>query len=125
MLPVLIVLAALQFTPDGRLTDPALEARAVRLGNELRCLVCENATIEDSPASLAGDLRRLVREQIIAGKSDEHIRTLLVERYGDFVLLRPRMTARNVILWAGPFMILAVAGALLWWRYRQSRASRS
>ena len=117
----LLLAAAATFTPDGRLSDPALEARAEHLGQELRCLVCESATIEDSPAPLAADLRRLVRERIAAGETDPQIRATLVARYGEFVLFRPPFETKNLVLWLGPFAVLLVAGAALLLRARSRR----
>ena len=86
--------------------DRATNARAVALSEQLRCLVCQNQTIADSNATLAQDLRREVREMLVAGKSDEEIRTFMIERYGDFVLYRPRMTVGNFLLWAAPVLLL-------------------
>lgn len=120
----MLLASATVFTADGRLSDPALEIRAEHLGDELRCLVCESATIEDSPAPLAADLRRLVRERIVAGDTDPQIRTLLVERYGEFVLFRPPFEARTLVLWTGPFLLVLVAGGALLLRARgRTRAS--
>lgn len=86
--------------------DPAMQARYEHINRELRCLVCQNQTIADSNATLAQDLRREVREMLVAGKSDEEIRTFMIERYGDFVLYRPRMTVGNFLLWAAPVLLL-------------------
>jgi cytochrome c-type biogenesis protein CcmH len=91
------------------MSDTAAE-RAKLLAAELRCLVCQNQTIADSNASLAVDLRRKVAEQIAAGRSDAEIRQYMVERYGEFILYKPPLTARNAALWAGPFVLLAVGG---------------
>lgn len=85
----------------------ALEQRALSLANELRCLVCQNQTIADSSADLAVDLRRQVREQIQQGKSDEEIVAYMVSRYGDFVLYRPPLKMQTVLLWLGPFLLMA------------------
>lgn len=90
-------------------SDPAQQARYERLAGELRCLVCQNETIKDSNAGLAADLRRELREQIAAGKSDEEIRTFLTDRYGDFVLYKPPLTARTLLLWAAPLLLLVIA----------------
>ncbi len=98
-------------TPDEMLDDPVLEARARALGKELRCLVCQNQSIDDSDADLAADLRRLVRERLKAGDTDEEVKAYLVARYGDFVLLKPPVRPYTWLLWAGPFGILAMAGA--------------
>lgn len=110
---------AFAITPEEILVDPALEARARALGEELRCLVCDNETIAASNAPLAGDLRKLVREKIVAGNTDEEIRDMLVERYGEFVLFRPRLGGRNLILWFVPFAIFVGAGVYLIARARR------
>ena len=94
--------------------DPATEARLKHLSDELRCLVCQNQTIADSNADLAVDLRRVVRAQILAGKSDGEIKDYLVARYGDFVLYRPPIQANTALLWGGPFVLLAI-GLIVWW----------
>jgi cytochrome c-type biogenesis protein CcmH len=88
--------------------DPALQQRYERINRELRCLVCQNQTIADSNATLATDLRREVRELIAAGRTDDEIREFMIERYGDFVLYRPRMTATNFLLWGAPVILLAI-----------------
>ena len=88
--------------------DPALQQRYERIHRELRCLVCQNQTIADSNATLASDLRREVRELIAAGRTDDEIREFMIERYGDFVLYRPRMTATNFLLWGAPVILLAI-----------------
>ncbi len=98
--------------PAQQLPDPAQEERARGIGRELRCLVCQNQSIEDSDADLARDLRRVVREQVSAGRSDAEVKGFVHERYGDFVLLRPRFTAATALLWATPAVAL-LAGALL------------
>jgi cytochrome c-type biogenesis protein CcmH len=91
--------------------DPALEARMVRITSELRCLVCQNQTIADSHADLAVDLRRQVREQLKAGRSDQEIVDYMTARYGDFVLYRPPFKATTALLWLGPGLML-VAGTI-------------
>jgi cytochrome c-type biogenesis protein CcmH len=93
--------------------DPVLQHRYEVINRELRCLVCQNQTIADSNATLAQDLRREVREMIAAGKTDDEIRDFMIERYGDFVLYRPRMTAQNFLLWAAPVLLLLIAAAVL------------
>ncbi len=98
--------------PAQLLPDPAQEERAREIGRELRCLVCQNQSIEDSDADLARDLRRIVREQVSAGRSDAEVVNFVHDRYGDFVLLRPRFTAATALLWATPAVAL-LAGALL------------
>ncbi len=92
--------------PDEILADPALEARARSLSLELRCLVCQNQSIDDSAAPLARDLRLLVRERLRAGESDAQVRDYVVARYGEFVLLRPSLTSRTVLLWLAPLLLL-------------------
>lgn len=97
--------------PDEMLKDPKLETRARELSRELRCMVCQNQSIDDSEAPLARDLRLLVRERLSAGDSDQQVLDFLVKRYGEFVLLRPRLEGRTVILWALPPVAL-LAGAI-------------
>lgn len=93
--------------PDEILDDPALEARAREISKELRCLVCRNESIDDSNAGLARDLRLLVRERLSAGDSDAEVKTYLVDRYGEFVLLKPVFSLNNALLWfAGPLLFL-------------------
>jgi cytochrome c-type biogenesis protein CcmH len=108
---VLFVAPALAVQPDEILKDPALEARARALSQELRCMVCQNQSIDDSDAPLAKDLRVLVRERVTAGDSDRQVIDFLVARYGEFVLLRPRLNAHTVLLWLAPFVVLAAGGA--------------
>jgi cytochrome c-type biogenesis protein CcmH len=90
------------------LSDPALEARARALSKELRCMVCQNQSIDDSEAPLARDLRMLVRERLQAGESDRHVIDFLVARYGEFVLLRPRFSWHTALLWLGPAAMLVI-----------------
>ena len=104
--------------PAEQLPDPAQEARARALFQEVRCVVCQNESIDDSDAEIARDLRMLVREQVAAGRSDEEVKDFLVERYGDFVLFRPRFSGLNLVLWLAPFAILLAAGAFLLARAR-------
>ncbi len=100
--------------PSEKLADPALEARARAISRELRCLVCQNQSIDDSHADLARDLRRIVRERLTAGDSDTGVVDFIVARYGEFVLLRPRFEAATWLLWAGPFLVLLIgAGAIV------------
>ena len=103
--------AALAVEPDEILRDPALEARARNLSSELRCLVCQNQSIDDSAAPLARDLRVLVRERLTAGDSDSQVLNFLVARYGEFVLLKPRFELHNLLLWGLPPVVL-VAGMI-------------
>jgi cytochrome c-type biogenesis protein CcmH len=104
-------LTALAVQPDEILRDPALEARARAITRELRCVVCRSESIDESNADIARDLRLLVRERLVAGDSDDEVRAFLVERYGEFVLLRPPMSWRNAPLWlAGPGLLLVGGG---------------
>ncbi len=96
------------------LKDPALETRARGVMQGLRCLVCQNQSIEISDAELAGDLRRIVRERIAAGDSDDQVRAHLVARYGDWVLMRPPLKLSTLALWGGPPLLLIVGGITLW-----------
>jgi cytochrome c-type biogenesis protein CcmH len=110
--------------PDEMLRDPALEARARALSEGLRCLVCQNQSIDDSDAPLAKDLRILVRERLKAGDSDQQIIDFIVSRYGEFVLLKPRLSPHTWILWfATPFVLLAALAAIIYgYRRRESTA---
>jgi cytochrome c-type biogenesis protein CcmH len=99
--------------PEEMLPDPALEARARALSTEIRCQVCQNQTIDDSNAPLAADLRRLVRERLVSGDSDAQVLTYLVQRYGDYVLMRPPVRPSTWPLWFGPSAILVIAAASL------------
>ena len=103
--------AALAVEPDEMLKDAALEARARDLSSELRCLVCQNQSIDDSAAQLARDLRLLVRERLTAGDSDQQVLNFLVARYGEFVLLKPRFELHTLLLWGLPPVVL-VAGMI-------------
>jgi cytochrome c-type biogenesis protein CcmH len=94
--------------------DPAIEARLKNLGEELRCLVCQNQTIADSNAPLALDLRNQIRVQVKQGRSDDEIRAYMTERYGDFVLYKPPFKATTALLWIGPFALVALGAAVLW-----------
>jgi cytochrome c-type biogenesis protein CcmH len=116
---LLLATSALAVEPGEQLTDPRQEARARALSAELRCLVCQNQSIDDSNAPLAKDLRVLVREQITAGKSDREVITYVVARYGEFVLLRPRLTWSTALLWLAPLLLLGVTGYALYTRARR------
>jgi cytochrome c-type biogenesis protein CcmH len=107
--------------PAERLPDPAQEARARALFQEVRCLVCQNESIDDSNAELAGDLRRLVRDEVRAGRSDAQVRRYLVERYGEFVLLKPAFSWGNAALWGAPLLVV-VLGLFLLARNFRNRA---
>jgi len=102
--------------------DPKVEQRLKDLGEELRCLVCQNQTIADSAAPLALDLRNQIRAQIAQGRTDEEIRAYMVERYGDFVLYKPPFKATTALLWVGPFALLAAGFAVLVIVLRRRRA---
>jgi cytochrome c-type biogenesis protein CcmH len=107
--------------------DPVLEQRVNQIGLELRCLVCQNQTISDSHAGLAVDLKNQIREQLQAGKSEKQIIDFMVERYGDFVLYRPPVKATTLLLWAGPFVLLALAvtGAVVMVRRRRVESEQA
>jgi cytochrome c-type biogenesis protein CcmH len=109
--------------PADMLPDPAQEARAREIGRELRCLVCQNESIEDSNADLARDLRLLVRERITAGDSDAQVIGFLRERYGDFVLLRPPFNAGTAALWFSPALVLAGGILTIWLVRRRGNAA--
>jgi cytochrome c-type biogenesis protein CcmH len=111
--------------PAERLDDPAQEARARALFQEVRCVVCQNESIDDSNAELAADLRRLVREEVKAGKTDDQIRTHLTARYGEFVLLKPAFSWSNAGLWIGPFLVVALGLWLLFRRFRNRTAEET
>lgn len=124
-LALLLLLAATPagaVNPEEMLPDPAQEHRARELGRELRCLVCQNQSIDDSDADLARDLRLIVRERIQAGDSDGAVKQYLVERYGDFVLLKPPFRPGTWALWLGPLLILVAALAAAHVFYRRRRA---
>ena len=117
---------AIAVEPDEVLSDAALEARARALSRELRCMVCQNQSIDDSEAPLARDLRILVRERLQAGDSDRQVIDFLVARYGEFVLLRPRFSWHTAVLWLGPAALLLIGGSavlVLARRYRTNSAA--
>jgi cytochrome c-type biogenesis protein CcmH len=109
--------------PDEVLSDPKLESRARDISAELRCLVCQNQSIDDSNAPLAKELRVLVREQLQTGKSDAEVRSYLVSRYGDFILLKPPINTHTAFLWGLPFLTLLVAGGMVIARARRKAAT--
>ena len=108
--------------PGEQLADPQLETRARSISQELRCVVCQNQTIDDSDATLAHDLRLIVRERLRAGDTDEQVRAYIVHRYGPYVLLRPPLEPATVLLWFGPLVVLVTAavGSLMYLRRRQN-----
>ena len=110
---VLLSIVFVFFSMTGRADENETQQRIRQLEEKLRCLVCQNQTLADSGAELAGDLRRQVREQVAAGRSDEEIVKFLVQRYGDFVLYDPPFKASTALLWIGPFVLLLGAAAVL------------
>ena len=114
-----LAVPALAVQPSEVLDDPVLEQRARKLSAGLRCMVCQNQSIDDSDAELARDLRVLVRERLVAGATDEEVIDYVVSRYGEFVLLQPRVSARNAILWATPVVLLVIGGTFLFVRGRK------
>ena len=118
-LVLLALPAAHAVQPDEIMSDPAKEARARELSRELRCMVCQNQSIDDSDAPLARDLRLLVRERIAAGDSDNQVLDFLVARYGQFVLLKPRFERQTLLLWLLPPMLLIGGGIALWLQVRR------
>jgi cytochrome c-type biogenesis protein CcmH len=118
-----LILPVMAVQPDEVLSDPALEARARALSLQLRCMVCQNQSIDDSDAPLARDLRILVRERLKAGDSDSQIREFLVARYGQFVLLAPEKNARTALLWLAPLIVLFAGGLVLLRFFRKPRTS--
>ena len=115
---------AVAVEPGERLADPALEARARALGSELRCLVCQNQSIDDSNADLAHDLRVLIRERLSAGDSDSQVLQFMVRRYGDFILLKPPVRADTYVLWFGPFAVLVLGALGATFYLRRNRGAR-
>jgi cytochrome c-type biogenesis protein CcmH len=111
--------AAYAVQPDEIMSDPVKELRARDLSRELRCMVCQNQSIDDSDAPLARDLRLLVRERIAAGDSDAQVIDFLVARYGEFVLLKPRLERHTLLLWLLPPLVLAGGGFALWMHNRR------
>jgi len=105
--------------PSERLADPDQEARARHIFEQVRCLVCQNESIDDSQAELARDLRHIIREQVHAGRSDGDVKRFLVERYGEFVLLKPSFSLGNAALWGGPFLVVILGVLLLFARLRR------
>ncbi len=109
--------------PEEQLADPVLEARARNISQELRCVVCQNQSIDDSDAPLAADLRAIVRERLTAGDTDEEVIAYLVSRYGNFVLLQPPLDLQTLLLWGAPLLVLIPGGiGLALYLRRRSRA---
>jgi cytochrome c-type biogenesis protein CcmH len=115
---VAAVAPAKAVNPDEVLSDPALEARARDLSAHLRCMVCQNQSIDDSDAALARDLRLVVRDRLTAGDTDAQIIDFVVARYGEFVLLKPRLHPRTIALWASPLLLLGIGGVFIFFRLR-------
>ncbi len=111
--------------PEEVLKDPVLEKRARDLSTELRCLVCQNQSIDDSDAPLAKDLRILLRERLVAGDSDEQAKSYLVNRFGEFVLLRPVFALHTVFLWFGPFVLLGMGIIFLFYQKKQKPKTKA
>ena len=125
-LPLFLLLAGFtagKDAPPASGEDPAVEKRLQTLSKELRCLVCQNETLADSQAGLAEDLRREIRDQIKAGKTDQEIISFLTQRYGQFILYRPQVTPTTYLLWFGPFVLLIVGVFVLFRYIRQRRDS--
>ena len=120
-----VLLGAAAADPADRLADPVKEARAHALFSDVRCLVCQSQSIDESDAPLARDLRQLIRQQVADGRSDGQIRSFLVSRYGQFVLLTPKASLGNAILWVGPLIIVIAGGAVLIGRGRRPAPSTS
>lgn len=124
-LMLLVAPVAQAVQPDEILPNPALEQRARSISGGLRCLVCQNQSIDDSDAPLARDLRILVRERLVAGDDDKAVVDFVVARYGDFVLLRPPLNAHTLLLWGAPFLIFLGGAAFVWRRGRQRAGEES
>ena len=114
LLALVVAAPAFAVQPGELLGDPSLEARARALSAQLRCLVCQNESIDDSDASLAKDIRLLIRERIVKGETNEAIRDFLVSRYGDFILLKPPFKASTLLLWLSTPLTLALGGWAIW-----------
>jgi cytochrome c-type biogenesis protein CcmH len=115
--------AAFAVEPQEMLKDPVLEARAREVSQNLRCVVCQNETIDESSSEVARDMRLLLRARILAGDSNEEVTAFLVSRYGDYVLLKPRFTARTYLLWFGPFLLLAGGAFVVYRRLKGTPAA--
>jgi cytochrome c-type biogenesis protein CcmH len=126
LLALLITLAAppaqAVSSPVEMLTDPTLETRAEAIGHQLRCLVCQNESVEESEADLARDLRRVIRQRVSTGDSDQQVIDWMVARYGDFVRLRPPVRPATLVLWGSPLIALLAAAAAVWLARRRRPA---
>jgi cytochrome c-type biogenesis protein CcmH len=123
VLSLLLAVPAFAVEPSEMLDDPALEQRARDLSAVIRCVVCQNESIDSSNAEIAHELRVLVRERLVAGDSDQEVLDYLVARYGDFVLLRPPMKPSTYLLWFGPFAILLIGVVAVFVYFRRQRAA--
>ncbi|MDJ0450063.1 cytochrome c-type biogenesis protein CcmH [Methylocystis sp. JR02] len=123
MMALLLITPVHAVTPGEKLPDPTMEARARAITSELRCLVCQNQSVDDSDASLAKDLRVLVREKLKDGLSDAEVKEYVHSRYGDFVLLRPPLKMGTILLWAAPLLALLAGAAAVWSASRRRRAA--
>lgn len=112
-------------TAGETFSDPAMEARARAMQRQLRCLVCQGESIDESHSPLAADLRRLVREQMAAGKSDSQIEDFLVARYGDFILMKPPLQPDTWLLWLAPFLVLGAGGVVAWITVKKAAAKEA
>lgn len=121
--PVICATPAWAVDPEDQLADPALEQRARTISKELRCLVCAGQSVDESSAPVAQALRKMVRERLVAGDSDDEVIDAVAARYGDYALLKPRFTAENLLLWIGPFLVLIVGGYGAWRFIRANRLS--
>ena len=110
LLALMLATPANAVLPREQLADPALEARAREISRELRCVVCQNQSIDDSDAALAADLRMIVRERLMAGDTDEEAKAYIVARYGDYVLMRPPFRTETLLLWLGPLLVVLLGG---------------
>ncbi len=119
MLALSLTSPALAVNPDEMLADPALEERAMEISKGIRCLVCQNESIDDSNADLARDLRLLVRERLTEGDSDDEVRQYLVDRYGEFVLLLPRLNWHTLMLWLATPVVFLIGVIAIWLRARR------
>ena len=121
---LLVATPAFAVLPSEQLADPRLEARARAISSELRCVVCQNQTIDDSDAELAHDLRVLLRQRLKAGDTDQQAIAYIVNRYGDYVLLKPPFEAETLILWLGPLLVLVAGGiGVMFYLRRRSEAA--
>lgn len=125
LVPVLASNSALAVNPDEMLSNPILEQRAREISKELRCLVCQNQSIDDSDAELARDLRVLVRERLVAGDDNQEVIDYIVARYGDYVLLNPPLKPETYILWASPVVLVVLALLAVFAFYRRKKRDGS